>query len=288
MPIKQYKNVNGLDEHVNFRISRMEDIYDERDGETDTPHRHSYYTVLFTLDADGTHVIDFNSYPLQSEEVYFISPGQVHQVIEKRRSKGYGILFSPDFLVENNIPVSFIDDLHLFSGCGENPPLKLNTSEIRELQRISEEIVRLYHSNDKFKELAIGSYLKLFLIQCNNLCSLSPGNSRQTEAGNIILKKFKTMVEEQHQYKHSISDYARALHITPDHLNKVVKSLIGKSAKEYVQERIILSAKRMLYFTEFPAKHIGYELGFSEPANFSAFFKKGTGVSPSSFRENQA
>ncbi len=80
---------------------------------------------------------------------------------------------------------------------------------------------------------------------------------------------------------HLTTDYATELNVTPDYLNRVIKSLTGKTAKEFIQARIITEAKRLLYFSEMSAKEIGYNLGFSEPANFSAFFKKNTGFSPS-------
>ncbi|WP_205127756.1 helix-turn-helix domain-containing protein [Okeania hirsuta] len=85
----------------------------------------------------------------------------------------------------------------------------------------------------------------------------------------------KNLVEEKYKEWHaSSSQYAEALHISPDYLNRSIKSLIGKTAKEYIQSRITTAAKRMLYFSELSNKEIGFELGFSEPANFSAFFQK--------------
>ncbi|MEN8958192.1 MAG: helix-turn-helix domain-containing protein [Flavobacteriales bacterium] len=62
---------------------------------------------------------------------------------------------------------------------------------------------------------------------------------------------------------------------------------MGKTAKDYIQARIITEAKRLLYFTNLSNKEIGYELGFNEPANFSAFFKKNTEVSPSKFKKTE-
>ena len=80
-----------------------------------------------------------------------------------------------------------------------------------------------------------------------------------------------------------VSQYAEALHITPDYLNASLKSLTGTGAKEHIQNRILIAAKRLLKFSDLNTKEIAYELGFSEPANFSIFFKKHTGISPSKF-----
>lgn len=265
----------------------MEDIYAKRLEKTDEPHRHDYYTVLLVKQASGIHIIDFNRYPLTSNQVYFVSPGQVHQVVEEKQSFGYCIIFSSLFLVEKNIPQCFFGDLNLFNDYGQSPPLEINTKELNTLSNFCEEVLSLSHSDFKFKEQAIGSFLQLFLIQCNNLCSLKVDDAQNNEGGNAILKKFKELVNQKYQVWHSTSLYASELNISPDHLNRVVKSLIGETAKKYIQSRICIAAKRMLYYSELSSKEIGYRLGFLEPANFSAFFKKCTGKSPSQFRKKQ-
>ena len=86
--IKTYRWVDKVDESRNFGISRMESIYQKRKGQADDPHRHGYYTVLVVKEAKGKHFIDFTAYPLHDRQVYFISPGQVHQLVEEDISKG--------------------------------------------------------------------------------------------------------------------------------------------------------------------------------------------------------
>lgn len=269
-----------------FGISRMEDIYEKRGGAADEPHRHDFFTVLFTKSAKGKHIIDFCEYVLAEKQVFFVSPGQVHQVIEEEKSEGYSIVFSADFLASNNIPVSFINDLNLFRDYGETPQLEPSAEQMQQLTRYCEELLGFYNSEMAFQQRAIASVLELFLITCNNICAI-PENTQQAEAGNTTLKEFKRLVDAHFQVEHGTAFYANELHITPDHLNRTVKSLIGKTAKEYIQSRITIAAKRMLIFTELSNKEIGYELGFSEPANFSAFFKKCSGLSPSQFRDSQ-
>lgn len=285
--IKTYKHVNKDSGAINFRISRMEDIWNIRKGAQDEPHRHDYYTVLLVKHAKGKHIIDFCEYPLAPYQLFFVSPGQVHQVIEFEKSFGYAILFSSQFLIENSIPSFFIEDLALFNDYGQSPPLNINGEEYIKLSVFAEEIISTDKSGLKFKDQAISSYLKLFLINSNNLCSLSGLNTQKPEAGNTILKNFKELVNKNYSSWRQTADYANALHISPDHLNRVVKSLVGKTAKDIIQSRTILAAKRLIYFSGLSNKEIGYQLGFSEPANFSAFFKNQTGFSPSAFKENQ-
>ena len=283
-PIKTYIQVNRSDADRSFRISRMEDIYAERNGQTDVPHRHDYFTILLTREANGQHFIDFNEYPLRDRQAFFIGPGQVHQVVEKAPSYGYSMVFSHQFLIKNQIPSSFIEDLNLFHDYGHAPPLEPDAAQWDRLAGYCEEICGYYDSGEKFSDQAIGALLKLFLIHCNNICSLPFDDPHRQESAGSLLKQFKSLLEDHYTDWHTTSAYAEALHITPDHLNRSIKTITGKTAKEFIQSRITVAAKRMLYFSDLSVKEIGYALGFSEPANFSAFFKKCTGISPSKFK----
>ncbi|VAV84211.1 Transcriptional regulator, AraC family [hydrothermal vent metagenome] len=282
--IKTYNQINEKDKSLSFRISKMENIYENRNGKADTPHKHEYYTMLLTTKADGKHVIDFKSYSLSNNQVFFIKPHQVHQIIENEKSFGFVITFSNHFLVKNNINTCFINDINLFNDFGENPPLTLNDDELEKLTDYAYEMLSFNQSEITFKEDAVGALLKLLLICCHNLCSISPKKIEPEVSENSILKGFKFLVDKNYSTWHSTSNYANELNITPDYLNRVIKSLTGKTAKSHIQDQIILMAKRLIYFTDLSSKEIGYKLGFSEPANFSAFFKNCTGVSPSKFK----
>jgi len=282
--VKTYHKVNSINENVSFGISKMEDIYTMRKGKIDEPHRHNFYTVLIINKATGVHKIDFNSYKLKNKQLYFVAPGQVHQLEEKEKSIGYSITFSTEFLVENSIQLSFIESLSLFNSYGQSPPLMPKDEKFLKVENFAKEIHSLNNGNDLMKEMSIGSFLKLLLIECNNLCSFNPIESYINQAGNQIIREFKKSVDKEYRKEHSTKFYASHLNITADHLNRIIKSKIGQTAKEYIQSRIVTEAKRLLYFTDLSNKEIGFELGFSEPANFSAFFKKCTKISPSNFK----
>jgi AraC-like DNA-binding protein len=286
-PVKTYQKINAEKQDISFGISKMEDIYTKRNGKADEPHRHNYYTVLIIKKAQGLHKIDFNSYELGERQLYFVSPGQVHQVLENEKSQGYGMTFSTDFLIQNSIPLSFIASLNLFHNYGQSPPLLPNEEHFKRIENFSKQIFSLFHSATQMKNLSVGAYLKLLLIECNNICAINPIESDIDTSGDNLVRTFRTEVDKHYQQEHFTHFYARQLNISADHLNRTIKSKIGKTAKEYIQSRIITEAKRLLYFTGLSNKEIGYELGFNEPANFSAFFKKSTQISPSSFKKKE-
>lgn len=282
--VKTYDHVNKEDDSISFSISKMETIYANRKGLVDTAHRHNYFTVLLIRDAAGKHIIDFNDYPLAKNQVFCISPGQVHQVIEDKQSTGFVMVFSTTFLAENNIPIRFIEDLNLFNDFGDTPPLTLDDEAVLTIHTYAKDIFTLHHSNITFKYEAIGALLKLILIHCNNACNKADDISQALDSKNSILSQFKTLINLHYKDWHNTKTYASALNITPDYLNRVVKSQTGKTAKEHIQSRITVAAKRLLHFTDLSNKEIGYALGFSEPGNFSAFFKHCVGISPSKFK----
>lgn len=282
-PVKTYNQVNRKDETLSFGISKMEDVYTKRNGKSDTPHRHDFFTVVFTIQVTGKHIIDFNEYSLAANQVYFVAPGQVHQLIVGSPPIGFGMFFSLQFLIQNNIQISFIEDLNLFNDFGDSPPLELSKEAHEKVTNYFNEIYLTYHSDMAYKNDAIGALLKLILVQCNNSCTVP----KDVLQGNgSMLRQFKTLINDHHKEWHATNEYASQLNITADHLNRVVKAQTGKTAKEHIQSRIIVAAKRMLYFSDLSNKEIGYELGFSEPANFSAFFKHCEGKTPSQFKSN--
>ncbi|MEO1712219.1 MAG: AraC family ligand binding domain-containing protein, partial [Bacteroidota bacterium] len=87
--IKQYTDIHPEDHLQSYAIKRMEDLYAKFGGQADDAHRHDYYTILCVEEAFGKHILDFTAYTLGPRQVYFVSPGQVHQIVEESAPKGF-------------------------------------------------------------------------------------------------------------------------------------------------------------------------------------------------------
>jgi len=286
------QNINSLDLlyddiPVPFVIKTMEDIDRRLGGIADNPHRHNYYTIIWSSTATGKHIIDFKEYPILPQHIFFVSPEQVHQVITDPGPTGYVILFTPEFLQKNSIREDFIANLKLFQKSDETPPLPLTDKMMISLKLFTGQMQSAFNSYDDMRFEAIGAYLKLFLIECNGHCSLFPdSNTQNIEVGKTLVRNFKAIVENNFTKWHQVKDYADALNVTPNYLNEVIKSTIHVSAKDFIQSRVVLEAKRMAIFTGKSSKEIGYDLGFEDPSHFSKFFKINLGYSIQEFKKS--
>lgn len=268
-----------------FALKKVEDLYLKSNGEPDSPHRHDYYTILFFEKGNGIHVVDFMKYEIEDNSIYFILPGQMHQVVLAAQPKGWVITFTEEFLISNSIPDKLINDIYLFNDYGQSPPLSINDKQMPVYLNIVSQMELFSSTLESYTLEAIGSLVKLFLIQSNNHCSLIKTNNPQLiETSNHLLRTFKQLLNKHYASYHMVSDYAGMLSVTADYLNKTVKNITGKSAKDHIQSKLITESKRLLLFSNLSNKELSYELGFDESAHFNNFFKKITGQTPSEFR----
>jgi len=284
----QHLQIYTLDERGDdakaVRIKRMEAIYEAAGGESDRAHRHDYYTAVWVQQGRGEHIIDFQSYPLEENAVFFVSPGQVHRIDTWERPQGWVITFSKSFLQHNHINEDFITEINLFNSFEKRPPILLSSATAKKLDTLLRFMEETALTTTAHQIAALSAYLKLFLVYCESECTEPENFSSSEQSGAPILKAFKKLVAANYQKWHKVSDYADQLNITSKYLNQVVKSLLGQTTKEVIQEKIILNAKRELRYTDQSIKEIAYELGFDDPLYFSSFFKTCTGLSPSAFR----
>ncbi len=272
-------------EPVDFAIRSVDEVVKLFGPLNDVPHRHNYFTVLWSQNTSGIHRIDYKEYIMQANEIFFVTPNQVHQILHNDNPGGIVILFTCSFLDKNFIDMNFISNLGLFSEIGESPPIKIDDKTTKALMKISQDMIDTFESDKPFRFDSIGAYLKLFLIECNKFAHHAKSDNTQTiQSSKSILRKFKDLLELHFIEWHKVNEYATQLNISPDYLNNAIKSGIGKTAKELIQQRIVLESKRLGLHTELSSKEIAYQLGFDDPSHFSRFFKNAENQSFADFR----
>lgn len=114
------------------------------------------------------------------------------------------------------------------------------------------------------------------------------GASRPEEARralrDTLVQRYRALLERHLREHRPLADYARSLGVTPDHLSRSCRAVTGRGALELLHDRVMAEARRLLAYTDATVAQVAEELGFPDPAYFSRFFSRRSGLSPLAFR----
>lgn len=278
--------ISGESTESHLVVHELEELLSEEDFIPKKPHRHSFYQVMFVEEGSGTHKIDFKEYNIDSPIIYFISSGQVHDLVFDRQiTKGYLINFDLEFFSSFLSPSYCIDKLPFFGITSNISQYEIEKKKLKRIKEIFEKIHQEYRlQNKKSLELIRIYLLELFYCILNDSEDIEE-NTNITNQKNLI-SRFEKLVEEKYNEEHYPKFYADKLAITPNYLNFICKTFSGKKAGEIIRNRIILESKRLLVNSELSISQIAFQLGFIDNSYFTKFFKTYAKISPSDFRQN--
>ncbi len=104
---------------------------------------------------------------------------------------------------------------------------------------------------------------------------------------HVVVDKFKRLVNEQFKSSEAVASYANRIGVSPGQLTRLTKQVLGLTALEVINARLVFEAERELTYTDDSIKQIAAKLGFDDEAYFSRFFKKQTQQSPLAFRQSR-
>lgn len=247
------------------------------------PHRIEFFAVLIITAESGFHIVDFTEYRLKKNECLLISKGQVHAFKPNTKYEGYIILFTEDFLLKNffkNISVQVLKlyNYHIYTPQHEVSAESFIIINIIQKEQNNNNILNKY----KIIACLLGAWFGK-LEQYNHEKQPSLGDG---ENDYVYFDKFKNYVENNYKSSRDAKHYAYLLSISYKHLNSISKKYTNKTAKAFIDDFVILEAKRFLCSTSLSIKEIAFKCGFDEQTNFQKYFKKITNETPLNFRQN--
>lgn len=261
------------------------------DGEKSVRINYGLYCI-FLKDVKGCDIrYGQNYYDYQEGTLVFAAPGQL-MVIETDgqvyQPKGYALVFHPD-LIRGTSLGRIIHEYNFFS-YNANEALHLSERERQiVLDCFSKIEFELKQNIDKHSKKLIASNIELFLNYCDRFYDRQFITRDNVNKG--ILEKFEELLngyfssdKPQEIGLPSVAYFAEELHLSANYFGDLIKKETGKSAKEYIQNKIIDIAKNKTFDANKTVNEIAYELGFKYPQHFTRLFKNVTGFTPNEYR----
>ncbi|MEM1328214.1 MAG: AraC family transcriptional regulator [Bacteroidota bacterium] len=173
----------------------------------------------------------------------------------------------------------------LFYGAAQLPIIHLSGEEIKSFELVWKVLEDEMRSHDNLQGEMLQMILKRILILCTRVYKSQTDFSHLTQEKNIdIVREYNFLVEKHFREKHTVAEYAELLHKSPKTLSNLFRKLGNKTPLQFIHERKLLEAQRLLNYTDKSVSEIGYEIGFMDVQSFSRFFKKMEGVSPMAYK----
>ncbi|GAB2562729.1 AraC family transcriptional regulator [Spirosoma areae] len=248
------------------------------------PHRLQFYGILYITQGEGRHYVDFKTYSYRPGTIIFVAREQVHAYEVNPRNEGYQFLFTENFLMQSLYQSDILPFGMLFNNPLTEPALQPADSQAEGLLVLAETIRAEYQWADDFaKQEILSNLLKIFLLKAERAKRHLMPSVRHPERYWQFLH-FRNAVIQRHTQTRNAMDYAAELAISYKHLNEICKEFTTRTAKEFIDNWVVLEIRRNLASSELSIKEITYNAGFDEPTNLIKYFRKQTGQTPSQFR----
>ncbi|MFD1552989.1 AraC family transcriptional regulator [Putridiphycobacter roseus] len=287
--MKAIPNISFQSEAKNkdFELLNLAKLFEKldtfKDHDPRLPHRIYFFALLIVTKGTGKHQIDLKEYDLKAGTVLKIAKGQVHAFQQDPTYEGYLILFTEEFVINYFSKSSFKLISHLYNYHLSSPIAFDQDGNKKLIDNLSTE---LKSKNAFAQNNIIAAHLDLYLLKLERSANAKGIQIKEPKLHDSFVQ-FKNLVETEYTLTRNVKDYADKMFVTTKYLNTVIKEFTINTAKNFIDDFVLLEAKREIVSTHKSLKEIAYDMGFDEVTNFTKFFKKHSGITPRAFRNKQ-
>ncbi len=249
------------------------------------PHRKPIYDFMFVTQGNTRRGKALTKYDVGPDDFFFLPAYQItqHEYVSSD-IEGYFCQFSMDIFADWIPPNQLFRKFPFLQFIG-NPVVKVNKRSRPYLNAILERLIKLLKEKDDTirYNLAASYLMALFSEICHftNAVEIT-----RKDSAFLIAEQYKDILAKKIYDNQLVSDYANQLNVSPNHLNKCVKQVMGISAQDLLNRMVLLEAKVLLKQTDLTISQIAFQLSKKNHSDFSRFFKSKTGITPKQYRQN--
>lgn len=240
--------------------------------------RHEFQEIIWLKQGTAKSYLDGEVSAISSKSLVIIPKGRIHRFIASSDCKGFVIRFNDEFLPNSSYM--------LFSQLGRKTNILLPTEESSILNTYFTLIEHESHQTRVINKNTLRYLLQTLVAKIENLWPYPVVRTPKAHPHSQDLwDRFNILIEQEFKNYHSVSYFAKELGVSRQKLNSELKLMIGMTAANIIDHRLILEAKRLIIFSNLTIKEIAFDLGFEEHSYFTKVFKKITGYTPSEYKK---
>jgi len=241
-------------------------------------------TILWFESGTNELLIDDKEHTFVKNQVVFLT--EFHRVEVKSIEKIRFLRFNRPFycILDQDSEVGCKGIL--FYGASQLPIIQIPEEELEKFETLWKMFTIEMESDDSLQTDMLQTMLKRYLILCTRLYK-AQANYPEERINSDIVREFNFLVEEHFKTKHTVAEYADLLNKSPKTISNIFAMMGSIPPLQYIQERKVLEARRLLRHTDMQIQEVAYDIGYDNIQAFSRFFKKQEGISPSQFKENR-
>ena len=233
------------------------------------------------------------TYDYQEGTVVSFAPGQVTEteLLPDVKPQARGLMFHPDFIKGTSLGREI--QQYTFFSYASTEALHLSEEEkgifTDCLSKINTELARPIDGHTR--RLVVRN-IELLLDYCMRFYDRQ--FITRTAVNKDVLTRFETLLDDYFQDRKALENglptvryFADKVCLSPNYFGDLIKKETGKTAQEYIQNKLMDQAKEMILGTDMTVSQIAYELGFQYSQHFNRIFKKNTGCTPNEYRRQQ-
>ena len=236
--------------------------------------------VVHVESGAASHTVDFTDYQLGPGDVLWVRAGQVHRWGAIEDIAGTVVMFAPHTVDDDTMQLIrrhlVRPRSHWTAAALENSPVP------KALLLLAVSAGGSAPRPSPLRQAARQHSLAALLLQ---LALVEPsGSPPPVGPAHEAYGWFRDHIQDHFHEWHKVGDYADRLGYSSRTLNRLARQYTGLSAKQLIDERVVLEAKRLLAHGDGAASEIALSLGFDDASNFSSYFRRHTHMTPGTFR----
>lgn len=249
------------------------------------PHKTNFYTIYLYESGQGIYSVGADEIFIKENHILFVPPQRVHQFYEPVDYKGKALLFESSFFTNDSTKSSFLYLTAIFNNGGTAVylPLRDRNESVNNLFKAIQE--ELEYPSTPTRSQILANYLFNILLIGNELIAPIENNLNQDNKLRLI-NDFKKLVYKEKNKNKTIKYYTARLNVNGLSLEKAFKEYEQTTPKKWLIHIIILEIKQELRYSRQTISEIAFKYGFNDVSNFTKFFKKHSGITPTVFRKD--